>query len=218
MAFVPFSWRMLVMLALMSALAGATSFGAQAAEPGYYRVEGVAGNDVLNIRAEPDSVSQVIGELLPGVAPVEVLEVVGEWGRVLAADGNGWVSMRFLQPTGIAMIGDTLVPDGLVCGGTEPFWSLKISAGAGLVFEPAAGEGLSLPIAHAGTAIGRNHRFGVTGETDGARMTAMLGNQESCSDGMSDRDHGWRIDLLVEQDSADGRYQQYEGCCGVPVR
>ena len=58
-------------------------------------------------------------------------------------------------------------------------------------------------------------RFALIATQANARMTAMLGRYESCSDGMSDFDYGWRIDLLVE-DGAKPAYA-YEGCCHLPV-
>jgi uncharacterized membrane protein len=194
---------------------------AKAAEPGYYRVTGVAAGDVLNIRPEPGAGGEPLDGLAPGAFPVEILEVRevngAEWGRVLSGDGNGWVAMKFLEPADMALIKDTQIPDGLSCGGTEPFWGARIGSAAGLVFSDIDGKEMALPMGSAITAIGRMHRFALKADDGKTFATAMLGRFESCSDGMSDRDFGWRIDLLLERDGDADFPQLYEGCCQMPV-
>ncbi|MCB1462188.1 MAG: SH3 domain-containing protein [Nitratireductor sp.] len=189
-----------------------------AAEPGYYKVRGVADGDVLNIREEPRADATIVGEFKPGARPVEVLEIAAtgtsEWGRVRAMDTNGWVAMRFLEPDEVTTLEGTDVPEGLVCGGTEPFWDAKFGGGE-LKLTSMADGNLTLPLTSAIPAVGRRHRFALIATQANARMTAMLGRYESCSDGMSDFDYGWRIDLLVE-DGAKPAYA-YEGCCHLPV-
>ena len=203
-------------LALAFIIGPAIVGSARAAEPGYYRVTDVAAGDVLNVRADPDAQSDIVSEYTPDAHPIEVLEVVteatGEWGRVLAADGNGWVAMRFLSPETVETIVGTLVPIGLQCGGTEPFWSLTAAAGS-LNFSAIDLDAVSRPLVAATTAIGRNNRFGLVASDETERMTAMLASGEACSDGMSDRDFGWRIDLLIEGTET----RAYEGCCRLPV-
>ncbi len=208
------------LLAIVSAFFFVLPLAAFAAEPGYYRVTGVAAGDVLNIRPEPGPGGEPLGEFAPGAAPIEVLEVQsaggGEWGRVLAGDGNGWVSMKFLTPVEVPLINGTHIPDGLVCTGTEPFWNAKVSGKEGLRFADMDQNETVMPINRAMTAIGRIHRFAVLASDGKTRATAMLGTNESCSDGMSDRDFGWRMDLLLERDGDDQFPQLYEGCCRLP--
>ncbi len=208
---------MRVVIALMLFIAGMAV--SNAAEPGYYRVVGVANGDILNIRTEANATSEVIGSFNPGAGPVDVQEVVeaqGQaWGRVHASDGDGFVSMKFLEPISVSMVGTTDVPDGLTCGGTEPFWNATITNQKGLAFATMDGESFDLPLRTSQAAIGRNHRFAVVAGKDQSRATAMLGRNEQCSDGMSDRNFSWRIDLLVERDG--NAPELYEGCCSLPV-
>ncbi len=194
---------------------------AQAAEPGFYRVAGVVAGDVLNIRPEPGPGGEPIAGLQPGASPVEVLEVRdvngAQWGRVLAGDGNGWVSMKFLEPAEIPMFEGTEIPDGLLCSGTEPFWGARFTNAAGLRFSDIDGKDTVLPVSRAMTATGRRHRFAVKADNGTTFATAMLGRYESCTDGMSDRDFGWRIDLLMERESDPDFPLLFEGCCHLPV-
>jgi uncharacterized membrane protein len=194
---------------------------ALAAEPGFYAVTGVAAGDVLNIRAEPDPKSDILESLEPGARPVEVLETrtegSTEWGRVLSGDANGWVAMRFLQPIEVPVIAGTDIPDGLACGGTEPFWGARLSTADGIVFAPIEGPETAFPISRALNAVGRNSRFAVLGEAGGTRASAIIARFETCTDGMSDRDFGWRIDLLLEKPGDAGYPQLHEGCCRLPV-
>ncbi|HSO46369.1 MAG TPA: SH3 domain-containing protein, partial [Rhizobiaceae bacterium] len=175
-----------------------------AADPGFYKVTGVVAGDVLNIRPEPGPGGEPLAGLQPGASPVEVLEVRdvngAQWGRVLAGDGNGWVSMKFLAPAEIPMFEGTEIPDGLSCGGTEPFWGASFTNSAGLRFSDIDGKDTALPVSRAMNATGRMHRFAVKADDGKTFATAMLGRYESCTDGMIDRDFGWRIDLLMEKE------------------
>jgi len=208
--------RLLSSFLLFLGLAAST---ASAQTPEYYRVKGVAANDVLNIRTEPKATAEIAGELVPDAWPVEVLETttVGStiWGRVLAADNDGWVNMAFLEPATVDMIGQTSVPVGLSCGGNEPFWNASFSKSA-ITFSAIDEEPLPMPIATAITAIGRANRFSIVAGEGKSRMTATLAFGETCSDGMSDRNFGWRVDLLVELPKAE-HPQAYEGCCRLPL-
>lgn len=182
--------------------------------PQYFAVYGVAADDQLNIRAEPNGSATIIGALDPGFGPVEILETVDRngraWGRMARGEGNGWVAMRFLAPMQVALVEDTQVPVGLHCFGTEPFWGLAIGADTLELSQPD-GVPLVAQLTSAVTAAGRNHRFGLIASGNMERMTALLSRAETCSDGMSDALFGWRIDLLVEGEGL----RQYEGCCSL---
>ena len=99
-------------------------------EPAYYRVTGVASDDVLNVRIAPDAGSEIVGSLRPAATPVEVVEIRGNWARVTEIDISGWASLRYLEPIELASVGKSRLPVGLFCGGTEPFWSLSIDSAA----------------------------------------------------------------------------------------
>lgn len=136
---------------------------------------------------------------------------------MLSADANGWVAMRFLVPETPPGFAGTEVPQGLTCLGTEPFWDLELVAGGRLRFSAVDTEDVSLPLVAATAAVARIHRFALIAGDGKRRATAVLGRYETCSDGMSDRDFGWRIDLVLEGVHGDGAVSAYEGCCMVPV-
>lgn len=194
---------------------------AWAAEPGYFRVIGVKADDVLNIRADPKPEADAVGELAPGAGPVEILEVEtsggSEWGRLVAGDGDGWVSMRFLEAIEVETVGETLIPDGLVCGGAEPFWDITLSKSAGLKFNSMVGLELTMPFTLAMNATARQHRFAVRASSQGYTATAMLGKNEICYDSMADGTYGWRVDLLLEKPGDADYPQLFEGCCRMPL-
>lgn len=183
--------------------------------PSYYRVDGVAADDRLNVRAEPNASAAIVDALEPDAQPVEVLETVDvagrPWGRLALGEGDGWVAMRFLAPVEVELISGTQVPAGLQCSGTEPFWGVKLGATA-LEYSAIDQPKLSLPITGATSAAGRSHRFALVGEDKTTRMTAILSRGERCSDGMSDANYGWRIDLLTENRETQ-QAGQLEGCC-----
>ena len=185
------------------------------AEPGYFRVVGVASDDTLNVRAEPRASSADIGDLEFNATGVEVIatDASGTWGRIVWQEGNGWVAMRFLQPDPVAQIAGTRLPAGLTCTGTEPFWSLKLSGTSG-VYSDLNGAAFAMSLQGARVAEGRAGfpvQLGLAG--GGAASTALI-RPTLCGDGMSDRDYPWSVDLILNTASG-GRYMV--GCCQLPL-
>lgn len=85
-------------LALASALALAGVVSAQAATQ-FMQVVNVSSNDALNMRAGPDSNSDVIGSIPHnGQTVVATGNKQGNWIEVSWAGQSGWVNQRFLQP------------------------------------------------------------------------------------------------------------------------
>ncbi|MGE0232546.1 MAG: SH3 domain-containing protein [Flavobacteriaceae bacterium] len=214
--------RILVVVAMMLALPIALSSCAKAAESGaeenlliapeYYEVSGVAAGDMLNIRAEPDAHADIVGTLPPGASPVEVIAVTDgptRWGKVVAGDGVGWVSMAYLAEVDPARVPGTPIPTQTVCAGTEPFWSLTFSADS-MSFEAPDVAATTLSLSSSGAFVARSHRFYAVAGDSANGMSAVVSSGEYCSDGMSDRDYGWSIDLLR---SDGGKVSGYTGCC-----
>lgn len=180
--------------------------------PERYKIEGVASDDVLNIRARPDANSAKIGELGPDTLNVEILRTLEGWGQVPTSEGMGWVSLQFLTlnpwPTKEA-------PRPLVCSGTEPFWTqalfprgpeynaLAVDTSTTdeqtVIYEKAAPNGFLIRLQD--------------GEGPGAIRTLMVDGR-ACSDGMSDRPYGMSATLFNE--TPDGNFMQ-TGCCTMQV-
>ncbi|MEA3277216.1 MAG: SH3 domain-containing protein [Pseudomonadota bacterium] len=101
-------------------LLGTGSASATADGPDFYSVTGVADDDVLNIRAEPDAHAKKIGEIPPdgtcvrnlgcqgGLTFREFTELTEEqkakrlkenprWGKIEYQGVNGWVAGRYLR-------------------------------------------------------------------------------------------------------------------------
>lgn len=172
--------------------------------PAQYSVQGVAADDVLNVRAEPSADSAVVGELGPYRINVEVLELSpdGRWGLIGLPEGNGWVAMRYLAPQETPA-GQLPLP--LVCSGTEPFWTLGLYPGGSEYVTPEGRQDLTLvknEIAAAG--------FLATLTDEAGGVWTMLVDDDRCSDGMSDRIYGWRG--LVFRAGGAGNVV-LSGCC-----
>jgi uncharacterized membrane protein len=92
--------------------------------PDRYSVNGVASDDWLNIRAEPNVQSDVVDRFAHDMKNIEVLRVEDNWGYVRAGEANGWVSMTYLAanpaPTGE-------IPKPFACHGNEPFWTITLT-------------------------------------------------------------------------------------------
>lgn len=198
--------RFLVLLFLLVAsVARAEPF------PALYDVAGVSVGDVLNIRAEPGAASGVVGALAPLEKGVEVVRLSddGGWGLVNASDGAGWVSMRYLsrQPGQ----DDGFLPGALSCFGVEPFWSLELASDGTVTFERAGSEPEELFPTSRHTSATRPDRlvFEAGGKMAGAVGFVTL---STCSDGMSEREYGMTLDLLMRFGANPG---YYTGCCVI---
>lgn len=196
------SRRVALSVLVFVALTGGSPALAEVDHPGLYRVEGVAADDTLNVRAAPDATSADIGDLLPGaVVEVTTVDVASGWARILWAEGDGWVSGRFLAPSGDA----GAIPDTLFCLGTEPFWLLD-ATGDTLILETPEHSQISEVISTRDVARGS---LGPGFLARSASMT-LVAEPAACSDGMSDRTYGWRAFVVEDTDGGAGLFT---GCC-----
>lgn len=182
--------------------------------PTLHTVTGVASNDVLNVRAEPNASSEIIGSLTPGASPVEVVATFGNWSNILMREQNGWVSSRYLAPAEVETVPSTPIAHGTRCFGTEPFWGLDVSSDGKITFESPDEPKASYPIIGSDRFVARPNRFYIVGGEVDNSITAFVSSGVLCSDGMSDREHGWAIELLRE---TEGDRAAYSGCCRVPL-
>lgn len=185
------------------------------ADPSYHRVTGVGPWDVLNIRAEPRADSADIGDLAPDARAIEVLGVSpsGAWARIALAETDGWVATRYLDPDPVATLGDTGLPVGLACSGTEPFWALRLMDQSARYSHPEDGDS-DYTLTRAQVAEGRqgSPALILMNGQGGATLAATV-QGAACSDGMSDRSYGWAITLRL---TAPGQDRFLSGCCHLP--
>lgn len=162
--------------------------------PELVQIARVPVGDTLNVRAQPSGKSADLGDLKNGDR-VEILTVQGNWGRILWGEGNGWISLSFADRIKRPTLASGL-PVGLNCAGTEPFWSLRL-----LKLGVAYLNGASLPISKSGSSANSSIGYYFTApETTGVLYRGF------CSDGMSERDYGWKIDLVTPRG-------MLSGCC-----
>ncbi|MWD27935.1 SH3 domain-containing protein [Aquicoccus sp. SCR17] len=162
--------------------------------PALYAVTGVAADDVLNLRDAPRASGQKIGTLAPDATGVEVTAIRDGWGRVNAGPRAGWASMRYLARE--APDAEVLTRR-LSCAGTEPFWSLDITQGARVRFEPADGPAQEAAAGTLRPAEGWRDAFVLPLEAGEGGLSAVILHRRQCSDGMSDRAFGLSVDLLT---------------------
>ncbi|MGF1447056.1 MAG: SH3 domain-containing protein [Pikeienuella sp.] len=180
--------------------------------PSYHRVSGVAPQDVLNIRSAPSADAPIIGALAPFAAPVEVVVSHAGWGRVTQGEQGGWVSMRYLAPIEMPEFGASGLPQGLVCAGTEPFWSLELGANGARMSELGGTTGV-FQILDAEQAEGRPDPAALwLGGPAGPALAQLT--RRYCTDTMTDRIYAYTAALALE--TAAGR-RLLAGCCRVPL-
>lgn len=180
--------------------------------PALYDVTGVAGSDVLNIRANADVNSAIVATLRPDAKDVEVVALSpdGKWAQINDAEAVGWASLRFLRkqnrPDWLAL------QYSLECSGTEPFWTLFIDPpvkSAHINTPDEEGPEMDILGYWPGTAM--QPTAVVQFASDDKNAIAVLRGQ-ACLDGMSDQKFGISLDLF-QQASPEKPGQTLHGCC-----
>jgi uncharacterized membrane protein len=185
------------------------------AEPSYHRVVGVAIDDSLNIRSAPTATSDDIGDLSFDATGIEVTgyDDTGSWARIAQGEIDGWVATRFLDTDPVPTIADTSVPEGLICGGTEPFWALGLYGNDARYSHPEDGD-TDFTFKNAAVAEGRlGSPALITLATQRNEVIEATLTGAMCSDGMSDRTYGWTITMQL---IAPGQGRFLTGCCALP--
>jgi uncharacterized membrane protein len=174
--------------------------------PDAYVTKDIASDDTLNIRAEPSASAPIIGEYGPYTLNIEVLRTTpdGRWGLVGSGEGNGWVSMRYLEASGHNNPGD--FPRPMRCSGTEPFWNLNVTM-RGDEYHALGDTRRDLNMIRENSAD--NGGFAMFEEGPTLTRTLIV-KRGYCSDGMSDREFGWQA--LLFNEAPDGNSVQ-SGCC-----
>jgi hypothetical protein len=172
---------------------------ALAQEPQYF--EGP--DHPLVVRAAPGGAP--IGELPPGAGPLEVAatDAGAGWGRIGFGEADGWVALDALTPGDVAALPYAPLPEGLVCAGVEPFWSLTLTNEGAVLASPDAASGAAPGLA-VSAAEGRS--WPVLLRFEG--LSALI-RPAACSDGMSDRTDAWTADLIADDTLR-------AGCCRLP--
>ena len=188
----------------------------EAVLPSRADVTGVAADDELNIRAEPDAGAEIRGALPHDATGVEVLgfDPSGRWARVSMPESTGWVSGRFLVLDRATWAQGEL-PETLHCVGTEPFWSLSRTDGGLELSRPdTVTRSMDLRVVLDRGIDGDAMRSLIAGD-DSGRVTAVI-QPQACSDGMSDREFG--LSATVIMDGQGQGSQMLTGCCSVAAR
>ena len=177
----------------------------------FFRVSGVAASDVLNIRKDADSASAIVGSFAPGAGPIEVFRRQHNWGEVATPEGTGWVNMRFLVPMQVASFGNSPLPNGLTCAGTEPFWSVHLDQGKAMLSTPQEAN-QKFSVVSTGGFIGRAGPDGFFVANGSQSQLTGIVSFRQCGDGMSERRYGWWINLLITDANGSGAVT---GCCSL---
>lgn len=179
--------------------------------PALYDVTGVASDDVLNIRERPDASSPVIGTFAPDATGIEVIAANDEmtWGRVNVAERSGWVSLAYLERRPGQW--DGALPQIQSCFGTEPFWNFTRTGANRFRFEALGEEPFTLPVTESARSENRRDSFHIVAEGSDGSSVAIL-ETEACNDGMSDRDYGISVQLVL---GIGGGSRHVSGCCSL---
>ncbi len=191
-----------------------------AADAGRYefRVTGVQRSDVLNIRERVEDQASISQAKVLGQIPANESGVLGSgaslkigrarWFEVRYKETRGWVNGRYLAPIS-PQLGSEL-DSNLFCAGTEPFWSLKVEDDTAEVRQPDAPP-QRYTVAIREPFQGRSDALALqlVSET-GPPISALVQHREWCSDGMSDLDYAFEVNVLGVRGE-----RPLHGCCSL---
>ena len=174
--------------------------------PALFNVTGVSANDSLNVRANPTTNAPVIGKLTHSAQNIEVVQTSqdGKWAQINIGETAGWTSMRYLTAQKTAF----LPGQPLTCFGTEPFWSLKhhLNQTQSLTLKTPNGTRTFEWLSSLRSVNNTGH-FAITASDNTSTLVSTL-SRTLCNDGMSDRQYGIQINLILPQNE-----QHLSGCC-----
>lgn len=173
--------------------------------PTLFDVTGVAADDVLNIRAQPNAGAEIVGTLAHDATNVEVVDEASGWGRVNSGEASGWASMAYLAYR-VDVWKPRELPDGFRCYGTEPFWGLERQGEQLLLSRPDSEEDARPIQAVLGTGVFRDPMRAILAEGMTVTSTRAI-----CSDGMSDRLFGLEAHVILQGNDP----LMLSGCCSI---
>jgi uncharacterized membrane protein len=99
----------------------------------------------------------------------------------------------------------------LFCGGTEPFWALRVESETAELQRPDASPA-RYSVAVREAFQGRNDALAIRlVSDDGSDISALVQHKEWCSDGMSDLEYGFEVRLVGLSDGD----VPLMGCCSL---
>ena len=204
---------MIRLAAFIWALLALPALATQDGWPALHDVAGVAADDRLNIRERPDAGAPIIGSLAHDASGIEVIRPNERltWGLVNAGERTGWVSLRYLARRPGQW--DGAFPEIAACYGTEPFWSLA-RTGETLTWSDPETEALEMPILARSGSANRRDSFHIVADGPDGPAVALL-RTESCGDGMSDREFGISVELLL---GVGAGVRHLSGCCTLAAQ
>lgn len=182
---------------------------AHAQPPAYF----AAPDFPLTVRAEPGGAA--IGELPAGARPLEATGYDGgrSWVRIYFGESDGWVARDALTPIEPKMLETAPLPDGLLCQGAEPFWSLRFT-GAQANFAAPDADPVAFEISRVAIAAGRK-TFPVAMTLIGGEASGVaLLHDAACGDGATDATFPWTVDFVTQREGAP---VLMTGCCRMTI-
>lgn len=177
--------------------------------PAVFRVINVASNDVLHVRRRPRSNARILGSYAGGQSVTVLAYFANGWARVNIGQDVGFVNADFLTRGG-GVTTENGMQLGLMCRGTEPFWSLKIDDDRTVQFSEinSGNEPLTSLTQATPSPLTNSYPYNFSAMPYTGTVT-----QQICSDGMSDISYGWGITLVKPKQG--GGWETFNGCCNL---
>jgi uncharacterized protein YraI len=164
---------------ILRGIAALSLLAAPAALAGSQDVTGVEWGDVLNVRTQPKANAPIAGAIPYDGVDVEVTSPANKgWVKVTYRDVSGYVLAKYLGP---AQRHEGPLPATLKCHGTEPFWSLEVTA-KGVTYQHMDDAKAKIDMGPFQQTANRSNSWMAMGPKSAASLTSG----QRCSNGMSD--------------------------------
>lgn len=174
-----------------------------------FKVVNVDDNDVLNLRAAPNSSAEIVFPIPSDASNLIFVGKNDKWVNVMYRGHRGWVYHKYVEKISLSTVGDFAFTANLHCIGTEPHWVFKSDGNQALFKFQGTSKNLLLNDAVKRSANSTNSwKLSYTIETGYPDTFELIIQKKSCSDGMSDTAYPYSLHLL---DSKTGSL--YDGCC-----
>jgi len=177
--------------------------------PAVFTVTNVQINDRLHVRDQANASANTLHAYEPNTPIVALAYLSNGWAQVNVRNELGYVNGNFLTRGGGVQT-QSGMQLGLMCRGTEPFWTLAIDEDRTVRFNDliTGAAPITSLISASQSPLTNTYPYNFTALPYSGTL-----DQKICKDGISDKTFGWGISLVRQNQNGD--WENLNGCCSL---